>query len=388
MTARPVSRPTRLLAALAVPISIAGLTAASWGHGPAGGPPALASALPRPLNPSTGRTFYVSPGGSDRNPGTRERPWRTIQKSLNTLKPGQRALVRAGTYEEGLVMRRSGTEAKPITLADYPGERPVLQPPPSSGEDTYAIRITGSYFRLRGFVLQGASGTSSTNVYADRSAHHLEIRGNEIRNSADQGFYSEPDTSFVQVIGNRIHDNGAGLPGQHQQHGIYMQGTNHLVANNVIYSHPHGFGIQIYPSNSGAIVVDNTVVGSGYSGIVIGGDVGVSNVTIRNNIFAFNRQWGIAHDTDNPQDSRADHNVLFGNRYGGIQPGFEGTDFSGGNFSGNPRFVNAAAGDFRLGPGSAALDRALTDYSKPVDFDGTRRPQGRAPDIGAFERRR
>jgi len=376
-------RPRTLLVALAVSGALAGAGGAA-GQGTFASPSGIASALPRPLNPSTGKTFYVSPDGSDANPGTLPRPWRTIQKALNTLKPGQRALVRAGTYKEGLAMRRSGTAAKPITVAAYPGERPVVDAPSGTG-DTYAIQIKGSYFRLRGFVLQGASGGSSTNVYADFGSHHLEIRENEIRGSADQGFYSEPDTSSVQLIGNLIHDNGSG-EARHQSHGIYMQGTGHLVANNVVYNHPYGFGIQVYPSNRDTIVVGNTVVASGYSGIVIGGDQGVRGITIRNNIFALNRQWGIAHDMDNPADSRADHNVLFANRYGPIQPGFSGTDFSGGNIVGDPRFVKPAAGNFRLGPGSPAIDRALPEYSKPVDYDGRRRPQGRAPDIGAFER--
>jgi hypothetical protein len=47
---------------------------------------------------ASARTFYVSPVGSDGNPGTLRRPWKTVEKALETLRPGQRALVRAGTY--------------------------------------------------------------------------------------------------------------------------------------------------------------------------------------------------------------------------------------------------------------------------------------------------
>ena len=54
---------------------------------------------------------------------------------------------------------------------------------------------------------------------------------------------------------------------------------------------PGGPGIQVYDKNSGSIVVNNTVVRSGYSGIVIGGRGGVDGIRVHNNIFAFNDQW-------------------------------------------------------------------------------------------------
>src|SRR5215212_3506995 len=60
-------------------------------------PTGVPNTLTRPLGPSEGRTLYVSRAGSDSNPGTLERPWRTIQKAVTRLKPGQTALVRAGT---------------------------------------------------------------------------------------------------------------------------------------------------------------------------------------------------------------------------------------------------------------------------------------------------
>jgi hypothetical protein len=50
--------------------------------------------------------------------------------------------------------------------------------------------------------------------------------------------------------------------------------------------------------------------------------------------------------------------------------------------------VNRAAQNFRLRPTSGAIDRALGSYAPTFDFDGRRRPQGRRPDEGAFERPR
>jgi hypothetical protein len=91
-------------------------------------------ALPRLLSPSRGRTFYVSKSGSDSSRGTVSAPWRTVQKALDTLRPGQRALVRSGTYREDLLMTRSGRASKPITLTAYPGARVVLRLASTTGD--------------------------------------------------------------------------------------------------------------------------------------------------------------------------------------------------------------------------------------------------------------
>jgi hypothetical protein len=343
--------------------------------------------LPPLLPRSRGKTFYVATNGSDSNPGTRQRPWKTIQRALNVLRPGQRALVRRGTYVQDHVVERSGTRAAPITIASAPGERVVLRAAETSG-DTYPLRVASgaAFFRIQGFILELAKGTSSTNVYFEGSAHDVELSRNEIRFSQDQGVFVENSARKIHIIGNRIHDNGRGhKSGQHQSHGIYIEGADHLVANNVVYSHPHGFGIQIYPANKGTIVVHNTVVGSGHSGIVVGGDDGVSNIAIRNNVLAFNASYGVQMDSDCPRAVSIDRNVIHGNRSGAIQGGCSGVDSSGGNLTSNPRFVAPGSRDYRLSPGSPAINRARGDYSLRVDVRGRRRPAGGGYDVGAFE---
>jgi parallel beta helix pectate lyase-like protein/uncharacterized protein DUF1565 len=353
------------------------------------GPPG--SRLPRLLPPSGGRTFYVGTGGSDSNPGTRERPWRTIQRALNALRPGQRAFVRRGTYTQDLLVRRSGTRKAPITIAAYRGERVVLHAASTTG-DTYPIRFTdtASYLRVRGFVIESARGSSSTNVYFEDRVHHIELVGNDIRFSQDQGIFSERTTSNLHILRNRIHENGLGhVSGQHQSHGIYIEGRDHLIANNVIYAHPFGFGIQIYPQNRGTIVVNNTVITSGHSGIVVGGDDGVSNITIRNNVLAFNQGYGV--DTDDACPTSAvlvDTNVVYRNNNGSIDRGCAAVDVSGGNVFSDPHFVAPSGQNFQLRRDSPAVDRARPDFAPRTDIRGVRRPRGAGYDIGAYERGR
>jgi hypothetical protein len=346
-----------------------------------------AAKLPPLLARSRGQTFFVASNGSDSNPGTRQRPWKTVQRAFERLRPGQRALVRAGTYVADHVVERAGTRTSPITVAAYPGERPVLRAASSSG-DTYPLRVTdgAAFVRIQGFVLELAKGTSSTNVYFEGRARDVELSRNEIRFSQDQGVFVENSARRIHIIGNRIHDNGRGhQSGQHQSHGIYIEGADHLVANNVIYAHPYGFGIQVYPENNGTIVVHNTVVGSGHSGIVVGGDGGVSNIAIRNNVLAFNASYGVQMDSDCPRAVTIDRNVIHGNRSGGVQGGCSGVSTSGGNITSDPRFVDSGRRDYRLARGSPAINRARGDYSLRVDARGRRRPLGGGYDVGAFE---
>jgi hypothetical protein len=74
-------------------------------------------------------TYYVSTSGSDANPGTVASPWATVKKGLTALHAGDTLLVRGGTYDERIQSPsiQSGTASAPITVAAYPGERPIVK---------------------------------------------------------------------------------------------------------------------------------------------------------------------------------------------------------------------------------------------------------------------
>jgi hypothetical protein len=84
---------------------------------------------PAPFNGATplqSDVFYVSPRGSDTNSGRENSPWRTVQKAIERLRPGQTLFLRAGLYREYLDIRVSGAPQRPITIAGYPGEKATL----------------------------------------------------------------------------------------------------------------------------------------------------------------------------------------------------------------------------------------------------------------------
>ncbi|MCP4783688.1 MAG: DUF1565 domain-containing protein [Fuerstiella sp.] len=79
-----------------------------------------------PVVPAQTADYWVAPSGNDANPGSRENPFRTIQKAMDVIRTGETCTVRAGTYRESVRIRNSGTAGKPIRLIAADGERVVF----------------------------------------------------------------------------------------------------------------------------------------------------------------------------------------------------------------------------------------------------------------------
>lgn len=333
------------------------------------------------------------------------RPWRTIQQALRKLRSGERAFVRRGTYTQSLVMNRSGTREAPITVRAYPGERVVVRPD-GSGSMDYPLRVTAgaAYFRFAGFVVEGSPLHTTMNIWVSdgqRSGpaptHDIEISGCEVANGVGTGIFVSPNTERVHVLGNRVHDNG---DGSRQHQGIYFQGGHGLIANNLVYGHANGFGIQVrgnYPDPDteveiparDVIVTSNTVVGNRLSGIMV--ENNATRITVVNNIAAFNGSRGIL-GYDNGSGSVLPGNLAFNNLGFGNRSGQFGNDSEDGitftrmNLSRDPRFVRQASRNYRLRLGSPAANRADPRYAPAADITGRPRSRPPAPDLGAFER--
>ena len=70
--------------------------------------------------------LHVSPDGDDKNPGTKEKPLRTLKESSARAKAGDTVILRGVVYRETLVARRSGTPKQPIVFAAAKGEKVVI----------------------------------------------------------------------------------------------------------------------------------------------------------------------------------------------------------------------------------------------------------------------
>lgn len=192
---------------------------------------------------------------------------------------------------------------------------------------------------------------------------NLVVEGNDMSGVQENGDHSD----VLQVVfggrdfvfrNNYVHDNG----GQ----GLFLkdgQVTNARVENNVFARNSLAIAVSFFDTIN-LTLVNNTVWNN------TGGNVflrtGTRSVVARNNLFQ-------SFDADSPADARAqtvqDYNVI-----GGGNIGARGAH----DLKGTPTFVNPAAGDYRLAPGSLGIDVGTAEDA-PL-YDKACRPRFDAPD--------
>ncbi len=369
-------------------------------------------------------TYYVATTGDNSNPGTQNRPWRTIGKAVDTMMAGDTTYVRGGTYstETAIRFRRSGTAAAPIKLLNYSGESPVIDwVDQQVGQTVFVhhasgIKVAMGYITIEGFEIKnGYDGIKFYNM------HNSVIRRNWIHNNLNQGILGigGHHNLFDRNILSRNGDFATCDTNStvcNKTHGMYVAGDTYTITNNIIYDNL-AYGIQQNASSSayratkhpspefaGAanwIIANNTIAyNNNRPAIVVWGPL-CDNTRIENNIFYENSQNissganGIGFTGSGCPGLQIRNNLSYG-----TSPG--GTSFLG-NASGatytesdnivnvsSPGFVNApatltASPNFALTARSPAINAALPLATVKMDFNGTPRPQGHAPDIGAYE---
>jgi parallel beta-helix repeat protein len=153
-------------------------------------------------------TYYVSALGNDKNPGSTDAPFATIQKGIDQAGPGDTVEVRDGVYTTPPTKnvadfyKKSGTSSHWILLTSAPNQHPKIR---FSGWD--GITIQGSsYVIVNGFTIEG----NTANVTLD-----------EARLNADNA--SNPATR------------GSGITVNHCWNDPTAHSTHVIVANNVVY---------------------------------------------------------------------------------------------------------------------------------------------------------
>lgn len=342
---------------------------------------------------TSGTHLYVATTGSDSNPGTQTRPFKTILRASQFAKPGTTVHVAPGTYVGGFTTKASGTATARIRyVSDRKWGAKIV--PPSTGSRT-AWSERGSYVDIDGFDIDGRSGQlwrngintfGSYNVIKNNHVHHIadKVACDNMGGSAintTHYYYGVKD----DVIGNVVHH--IGYKGCKFIQGIYI-GTSGKVMNNLVYQIGKN-GIQMWHDAHNVIVANNTIFKSDYGITVGGGDfyhiTSNSNTHVSNNI-VFDNVRGIEEVGIVGSNNTYTNNLVFRNSYRNI--GLKSGKTHTGTITADPQFVNYVAtggGDYRLRSTSPAINKGKATYAPSNDIVGTLRPQHAADDIGAYE---
>lgn len=387
----------------------------------------IESLEPRQLLSAT--AYYVSPTGSDFNPGTVSAPWQHIQYGVDQLAPGNTLYLMQGSYAESVTMHVSGTAAAPITISKYStdavylGSESAGQPVLNLGSEDY-ITVKGLFFQgaAAGKIVGqgGIDGLTLKNLYLTGGDGGILIGDgvDEVRNITIDTVHVDVATgdgiAFNDVDGLTIRNSqcfnsgewvaGTGI-------GIYADGQN-ITVQNVLINGWAVWGIQMAGQN--VEILRTTVLNSGGGVWLIGNDMKVENslsisnfhealflagsgpFTLRQNLVGFPAvggamQWGASgevisvaasgnifvSDVDYPNlwvspaaDLSGDHNLYYNPAHPDAVIQLEG----GGDFSG----AQIASGAWAAAGGMDAhslycdpmfsADYHLTSSSPAIDF--------------------
>lgn len=393
-------------------------------------------------------TYYVSTSGNNSNSGSQSQPWGSIYYASQQVNAGDTIAVFGGTYSESIELENgpSGTQANPITLTNHNGQEVIVNS--NSWVSLYLkntnwwivdgikfrnasihnIEITNSHH----VTIQNceASGAGSIGIHlmsAQGPVRNSVVRNCQVHHNGTEGIYLDIKSSNNVPIennlveNNHVHNNGAeGLQNTRQSGdgfrpssntfrsnlvhdnsgdwaGADISGSNIVFENNIIHTNSQTIGGVWYANGSNSVFQNNLIYNNSGTngdsgGLVVGSNV--SNTKIYHNTIYGNSGSGgfginllssgstlevknniLANNKSQIRGSASiSHNLIFGS-----------SNSTGSNaIQSNPNFIHVGSADFHLISTSPAIN-AGTNLGVTTDIEGSTRPQGATPDLGAYE---
>ncbi|WP_434739491.1 sigma-70 family RNA polymerase sigma factor [Micromonospora sp. SH-82] len=380
----PVDRP-------ADPVVAAPVTPSPSATGPPDPGPATGGPTPSTSAAARSTEVHVATDGSDDGDGSPGRPFATLNRAADVVRPGQTIVLRGGTYRLTRPVRitTSGTADRPITLRPHRRERVVLD---AGGvpDGQWAVTQRTDFWTVQDLTVRG----SRSHAWVCTACTHTTFRRLSMHDNARSGLLlRDPGT-----IGNRVLDND--FFGNHDPDDSGSVGI--------------GLGVK-FGSGEGNVIRGNRAFHNADDGFDFG-DFD-SPLTVEGNWAFGNGQdrWGIADWASNgygfslgggPETQRSGHrlrdNAAWGNRGHGfgaeanrgrldlvrntaVDNGGAGFDLSAANGDARANLAVDNERETRVGPGVTAADnswdaaRSTLRSTDPTGAEGDRPADGGLP---------
>ncbi|MBK7862718.1 MAG: DUF1565 domain-containing protein [Archangiaceae bacterium] len=295
--------------------------------------------------------LYVATTGSDSAPGTQAQPFRTVDKGLSSVAPGQTLYIRGGTYVENVSGSLAGSATHPITVRNYPGERPVI-----SG---LLWLNAPDYVTIDGInVTWNSSNSASQHMVKMSGGRDWALINSELWGARSfAGLLISGGAQNFRVAYNSIHDTQPS-PATNQDHLIYAnQVDGGIIERNLLYNSANGRGVKIGNVGGSTGLPRNLVVryntfynNLGPSNLQV--SYSANGCQVYRNIMVKSSAQNVTAFSLTGTGNEAHDNVGF--ESSGVvdtsSPGLTGSS----NLAIDPHFVNAAGADFHPTNSAAA----------------------------------
>ena len=264
----------------------------------------IALSCARPLELSSGATYYVATNGSDSNNGTStSTPWLTLSKvSGYTFNPGDIIYFHCGdTFRGDLIIHNSGSSGAPITYGSYgTGAKPKLLGSVDISSTSAWSNVSGNIWKTSATI--GTTMDDVANLIFNNEAS-CGVKMETQATCVTQGqWYYNPSTNYIYIY-------SSGNPGSYYTHieagGVYNEPQvitcdtkNYVTIQNLDVRYSANNGICCGFGASSNIIIEHCNVSwaggiyvTGHTGARMGNGIGVwcnggyavSNVTIKYN---------------------------------------------------------------------------------------------------------
>lgn len=305
-------------------------------------------------SPMDTQTYYVSPDGSDENPGTKAEPWKTVNRAVqkdSAVKAGDTILVQPGTYTELITLEKSGNEELGHITLKADGDVTLRDPDPNVGDFREGVIQSANqgHWIIDGFRIENTSWAG----ISLRDANNMIVQNNHTFETGASGIIVLPESYYeggeaevtskdIKVIDNKIERANWRWTGlgdtRGTQEALSIWGVDGFeVANNIVKEGTRE-GIDVKTGSRNGSIHNNTVtevakIGGtpkGYNGgpaiYVDGNRADTFNIDVYSNKVYGNTSEGIVINDEEPgagdvRDIRVFNNVVYDNGTQGVNSG-------------------------------------------------------------------